>query len=92
MPDPTLEAALSPGLRGFRVSPGLVSATRPGRFSGAAKVIGIFLGWILICCAWEVFGYLAPGFDYGLRYPLATRMKFYVVSGIMMALVALAAG
>ncbi len=56
------------------------------------EMIGIFLGWMLICGAWELFGYLAPGFDYGLHYPLATRMKFYVVSGIMMALVSLAAG
>ncbi len=52
-------------------------------------MIGIFLGWMLICGAWELFGYLAPGF---VGYPLTTRIKFYVVSGIMMALVALAAG
>ena len=54
--------------------------------------MSVFLGWMLICCAWELFGYLAPGFDYGLGYPLVTRMKFYVVSGIMMALVSQAAG
>ena len=57
------------------------------------EMIGIFLGWMLICGAWELFGYLAPGFDYGLgHYPLATRMKFYVVSGFMIALASLAAG
>ncbi len=59
---------------------------------GLLKLLGVFLGWMLICCAWELFGYLAPGFDYGLGYPLGTRMKFYVVSGIMMALVSQAAG
>ena len=31
---------------------------------GAAK-LGVFLGWMLICGVWELFGYLAPGFDYG---------------------------
>ena len=54
------EAALSPGPQGFRVSPGLESA--PGRGASMGyDLIGIFLGWMLICGAWELFGYLAPG-------------------------------
>ncbi len=53
------------------------------------RMVGMFLAWMLLFFVWELFRYLAPGFDDGttFRDPLATRLKRYVIWAALLALV-----